>query len=595
MWKPALILTAAVITAPAVQAQPAQDLRVVPPAEVYVLPDDAPVEAVIIKFREGSGVRLDGPRFTLGARSPRDEQSLRAGGLEAGDMPGELEAVNRLVAEATSTSVQAVRPTFAAAPEELRRLRDEGERRGSRVLADLTLYHTLPLTEGTVFADVAALVAALNALPLVEIAYAEPPGTDPQADAPPTTPDFEFQQGYLDPAPGGIDARYGWTVPGGTGTGVRIVDVEQGLTPDHEDLPPLFAQIGSLNPGSSDHGTAVMGVLVAADNGYGVTGIAHGAEAGFVSHFGDPTFAQAILIATLLVDDGDVIVIEIQAGGPANGQACLPGCNVCTGTATSPPQDNSVPIEFFQANFDAVQTATANGLVVVAAAGNGGGDLDDPVYNSLFDRTVRDSGAILVGAGDPVTHAPSCFTNYGDRIDLQGWGGGVTTLGYGTLFDGIGPPDGPNGTGFPQQRYVAGFSGTSSATPVVAGAAAAVQGAVIAAGGDPLTSQQMRDVLRAGATPQAADARDIGPLPNLRGAIDAALHPECVPPASGGWTIDQTCVVSRNSAAPAGVQVEDTARLIVLPQVTLNIPFQDHALRVAPEGQVFIHPSGRID
>src|SRR6476660_6380699 len=33
-------------------------------------------------------------------------------------------------------------------------------------------------------------------------------------DAPPATPDFTNRQGYLDVAPGGIDARYAWTVPG---------------------------------------------------------------------------------------------------------------------------------------------------------------------------------------------------------------------------------------------------------------------------------------------------------------------------------------------------------------------------------------------
>ncbi|MBN9678808.1 S8 family peptidase [Salipiger bermudensis] len=586
-----LITAAALLAAHVASAQPIGDLRSVPPSDAYILADDAPVDAIILKFREGSAIRLEGARFALGERSTRDEQAMRRIGLTAGDMEAALRDLDRLVGGAQNVTLEDASPVFSNTPDDLQRLRETGERRSGKALADLTLYHSFALPGGTVYAEVAELVAALNALPIVEISYAVPPGTDPQADAPPATPDFEFQQGYLDPAPGGIDARYGWTVPGGTGAGVRIIDVEQGITPDHEDLPPLVAEIGPLNPQSSNHGSAVMGVLVGAENGYGVTGIAHGAEAGFVSHFGPATMAQAVLVATLLVEDGDIIVIEIQRRGPVNGQPCLPGCNVCTGTATTPAQDDSIPIEFWQANFDAIQTATANGVIVVAAAGNGGSDLDDPVYYGQFDRTVRDSAAIIVGAGDPVSHAPSCFTNYGDRVDLQGWGRGVTTLGYGGLFDGLGPPSGP---GLLQQSYTANFSGTSSATPIVAGAAAAVQGAVLAAGGDPLTSIEMREVLRAGATPQAADARDIGPLPNLRGAIDRALHPECGPPASGDWIVSDTCVVSRNLAVPANVDVEDGASLIVLPRVTLDIVLRQHSLEVRPEGQVFVHPSGRI-
>jgi hypothetical protein len=55
-------------------------------------------------------------------------------------------------------------------------------------------------------------------------------------EPPPQTPDFTGQQGYLDAAPGGIDARYAWTVPGGTGVGVQIIDMEGAWQFTHEDL-----------------------------------------------------------------------------------------------------------------------------------------------------------------------------------------------------------------------------------------------------------------------------------------------------------------------------------------------------------------------
>ena len=43
-------------------------------------------------------------------------------------------------------------------------------------------------------------------------------------------------QTYLNVAPGGIDARYAWTFPGGDGQGQRLVDIERGWTFNHEDL-----------------------------------------------------------------------------------------------------------------------------------------------------------------------------------------------------------------------------------------------------------------------------------------------------------------------------------------------------------------------
>ena len=68
-------------------------------------------------------------------------------------------------------------------------------------------------------------------------------------------------------------------------------------------------------------------------------------------------------------------------------------------------------MEYWQANFDAIKTATANGKIVVEAAGNGSMNLDNSIYKNLFNRSYRDSGAILVGAGTSSTpHSPMCWT-----------------------------------------------------------------------------------------------------------------------------------------------------------------------------------------
>ena len=81
-----------------------------------------------------------------------------------------------------------------------------------------------------------------------------------------------------------------------------------------------------------------------------------------------------------------------------------------------------VPVEESQGDFDAIRNATARGVVVVEAAANGGQDLDDPFFRGRFDRAVRDSGAILVGAGMPYTGQVQGFSNHGRRVDVQGWG-----------------------------------------------------------------------------------------------------------------------------------------------------------------------------
>ena len=129
----------------------------------------------------------------------------------------------------------------------------------------------------------------LNALDAVEVAYLPPIPANP--DIPPATPDFEGSQGYLDAAAaGGVDARFAWTRPGGRGQGIRIIDIEMAWNLDHEDLPPPFLAlaIGGINgPGwitfdgipANSHGTAVLGIMLAKDDGRGVTGIANGAPA----------------------------------------------------------------------------------------------------------------------------------------------------------------------------------------------------------------------------------------------------------------------------------------------------------------------------
>lgn len=443
---------------------------------------------VVVKFVEGSDVRM----------RPAGLVSLR----------GENLAAVRAVLARHRVGNNEIRRYFTRPENELDDEKRRGEALGRRQLADLNAYFEILVPSGV---DAGRLCDDLNSLSIVELAEPAPLPAPPPVDISPVTPDFTPQQGYrAPPGLGGLgivslrelsalDARQ---VPGGDGSGTTFVDIEYSWQLDHEDLElPPTANIDTataVDPfGNTDHGTAVLGMIVGRDNGYGVTGIAPAATARVApantQQYGF-SVARAVSLATAALNAGDVILLEQQTP-------------VCGAAAYG-------PVEWNQPTFDAISTATAVGLIVVEAAGNGSVDLDAPACLSRFDTTVRDSGAIIVGAGHPTTRARLSFSSYGSRVNVQGWGSGVTTTGYGAAFN----------PGDVRQLYTYGFSGTSSASPMVTGAALAVQGARRAIGLAPLSSQEMRQRLIDTGKPQYG-SEHIGPLPN----VPNALPPQTVP------------------------------------------------------------------
>ncbi len=477
------------------------------------------VERIVVKFHEGSRVRLRDQRLVaLAAERDAAERALLAGrGLGDERLQGDVMQVERLLERAPRAS--GVARLFDEPETALEARKASGERRGGQQLADLNLYFEVPLLPGTTSGRVADLVAALNGLDGVEVAYAEPPpepamvdfGMDAAlrsllaaSDIPPNTPLLEVNQRYLDAAPDGIGARSAWTVPGGQGQNVKVVDVEGGWRTSHEDMPNLFHMGGTqyADIGWRNHGTAVLGEIVGAANAYGVTGIAHQAQAGYES-VGAQSAASAISRAAAAAGTGGIVLIELHAQGPSDGTPCT--CNTS--------QCNYIAMEYWQANYDAIKTATANGVIVVEAAGNGSANLDASAYGGRFNRSLWDSEAIIVGGSTAYTRMPMCWTNFGSRVDVHAWGERVYTLGYGDAFGASYGED---------QYYTSSFSGTSSASPIVVGAAASAQGVALA-NGRRLTSAQMRALLRGTGTPQGTDARQIGPLPNLGEALPRVI------------------------------------------------------------------------
>lgn len=315
-----------------------------------------------------------------------------------------------------------------------------------------------------------------------------------------TTPSFESYQGYLGPAPHGIDAPAAWR-RGQRGARVWFADIEGGWNAKHEDLPGDRITHAGGKPIDDwtwrAHGTAVLGEVVGRDNGKGVVGIAPDVERVFTSSIGGTSVANAIDVAARKLRPGDVLLIELQSSGPRGAW---------------------IAVEYWSDVFDAIKAATDRGVVVIEAAGNGYEDLDHKAYGGRFDRSKRDSGAIVVGAGAPPRAGFSDrekldFSNYGSRVDVQGWGRKVATLDYGDLQDCSGT------VAEADRHYTAEFSGTSSASPIVAGAAVILEG-VAKGKGAFIPPRTLRDLLRRTGTPQAGDtSKQIGPRPDLARAL----------------------------------------------------------------------------
>jgi hypothetical protein len=339
--------------------------------------------------------------------------------------------------------------------------------------------------------------------------------------APQVGQNYESLQGYLGAAPDGLDVRYAWSLAGGRGENVRLIDVEVNWNLNHHDLSAATANPFILVPGfdprpdlNKDHGSAVLGEIIAADDGIGITGIAHRSQIGLINPLEQGNVAQVAAAINQAVGNlraGDVILIENQS---ARG----PRLNPTTGKGL-------LPIEFEPDIFNAIKAATDSGIIVIEPAGNGSENLDDGIYNGVFSRN-HDSGAIMVGAGYPPSNhfangtdrAATDESNHGSRVDLQGWGRAIATCGFGDL----------QRSGGENNFYTAEFGATSGASAMIAGAAAILQSIAKQRGLPPLTSQLMRSLLRTTGTPQVGN-KLIGPRPNLRAAI-AALESTDQPP-----------------------------------------------------------------
>ena len=256
-----------------------------------------------------------------------------------------------------------------------------------------------------------------------------------------------------------IDATEAWGVTTGGGTVVGVLDT--GVDVDHPDLAAnIWTNAGEACAGcrtdgvdndgngyvddwrgwdfanddndprdDNGHGTHVAGTIAAVgDNGRGVVGVTWSAELmalKFIGADGSGTTADAIAGLLYATDNGATVTNNSYGG-----------------------------VEFSQAFADAVKLAGERGSLFVAAAGNSFSSNDSvPQYPSSF----TDPNVVSVAATNNVDQR-AWFSNYGARsVDLGAPGDGI----YST---------------WPGGGYEL-LSGTSMASPQVAGAAALVQAA----------------------------------------------------------------------------------------------------------------------
>lgn len=429
-------------------------------------------------------------------------------------------------------------PLFGSTEERIELEMMEESAEGEAPMPELSRFYKLVVEDDK--AEEAA--EAMADLGQVEAAYvkpgAEPPVMLDEEDAPtqeepPVTPNFVSRQGYLDPSPMGVDARWAWARGGGRGQNVRIIDIEGAWRFTHEDLRQLQGGVvggtQSTNIVWRNHGTAVLGEYSGDHNTFGVSGICDQARASAVSIFGGMGSAGAIRHATARLRRGDVMLLELHRPGPRHN------------FQSRQDQKGYIAIEWWEDDFAAIMAATRRGIIVVEAAGNGAENLDDNLYQTRpsvfpgswtnpFRRSNRDSGAIVVGAGAPPpgthgrNHGPDSsrldFSNYGALVDAQGWGREVTTCGYGGLQG-----------GHEDVWYTDTFSGTSSASPIVVGAIGSLQGMARARGTAVLSPAKVRHCLRTtGAAQTDAPGRPrtqrIGNRPDLRALHRCAFGPD---------------------------------------------------------------------
>ncbi len=330
----------------------------------------------------------------------------------------------------------------------------------------------------------------------------------------PNDTNYSQQWGYQD-SDAGIRANEAWDVTNGAGSVVAVLDT--GIT-NHSDLNANILpgydfiidtsvsndgngrdsdpsdpgdwvtanQCGGVHAAqnSSWHGTHVAGTIAAVtNNAKGVAGVAYGAKVVPVRVLGtcggyDSDIADAITWAS----GGAVSGVPANANPAEVINLSLGGSGACGSTTQS-----------------AINGAVGRGTTLVIAAGND---------NTNVSNASPANCANVVAVGSITsTGARSSFSNYGAGVDIAAPGSTIMS----TLNSGATTPG--------SETY-ANYSGTSMATPHVAGVVALIQ----AVSATPKTPAQVEALLKSSARPfPSTPSQPIGAgIADAKAAVDAA-------------------------------------------------------------------------
>lgn len=375
---------------------------------------------------------------------------------------------------------------------------------------DLFSYHSIRCSEEI---DLHCLQNALLKLEYVELAYIQGRTGSPSIETQTALATY-LQYGYLNAAPAGINAKYAWKIKGGKGeSNVKFIDIEQGWELESKYPSIQTLPLTGINEKTFGyHGSSVLSVIMMQENDEGYSGITPEAKGYVISQWrpdGMHNDADAILAAVSYLNYGDILLLEAQSYYSGN--------------------ENSLwPVEIQDAGFAVIRLATALGIIVIEAGGNGnnqretGNDLD--LFESNGKRILnpgtddfKDSGAIIVAAATSyLPHKRIMYSNYGSRVNCYAWGNGVVIVEKYTESGKIDV--------IVNKRKL---SGTSSASAIIAGAAIAIQGIAESNYNTRLGPEQMRGVLSNklyGTASENGHSKDkIGVMPDLKKIIDNYL------------------------------------------------------------------------
>jgi serine protease len=293
---------------------------------------------------------------------------------------------------------------------------------------------------------------------------------------------YYFEQWYLW-GEYGVDAPHAWTqLPATYPNEVVVAVIDTGFT-SHADLDPQVvpgydfvstdqvsndgdgwdpnaSDPGSYNSNptstSSWHGTHVAGLIGAAANGIGITGVAPGVKLQSVRALGGNGGKASDLLAAVTWASGGVV-----AGVP-NNPTPAKVINISMGTSTPNSCDSGVAAAF--------QAALSRGVTIVTSAGNGDSNNNPMLAADSYPGNCL--GSINVGA-TAANGNSSYFSNYGYAVDISA-PGGDDRFTEGTQSDAQGMMISTfnTGTRAPGSESYAFDEGTSMAAPLVSGAAA---------------------------------------------------------------------------------------------------------------------------